>query len=808
MVRERLTRRLATSGDASILLLVAPAGFGKSSLAREGMKLRGGQVRVWEVVAGRIHAIDGMPTERSWLELTSDIVKQSASNPKIDALVLEASATSAGDWTLEPWTTFLEAISSEVLVLQVCRERPELPLSSWLMDGRLQELGPEDLRLDRDESATFLEGLCAEPHGEEEIELLQNLTGGWLAGLHLVHDHLRSTRRPWEELRSLGQRSPDSVRELAADLLSELPDELRRFLASSAMLERLEPDLCDHVLDRVDGNRILSELRSCRTPLVEESEGGLRHRALFRPILLAACDDPTRLHARAASWFLDQRLMEEAMDHAVAAADGDLLEALAEWAIQRAFRDSNFAALQRRAPRIEDELAVERPFLSLFLAWSLFHMGREREGSLHLQRARSLALARPDAPGSRAVLEHAAFLRSVLLRLEGRVDASVQAARGAAMRTENGFLRASLLSQEGIGLFRAGRSEESRQILSDAVDQAETSGHHMAFFGSIYTLSELHLLRGRPDLANSVLERAEHYATGSAERSGPVFGYASIARGRWNLWRGDLEAARLMAEKGLEQGRRCDNIRILHYGFHLRAQLELLDGNASEALEARILGWTNAPPRDWLSQQLPRLGSPVLSGLGVLRGALPLLVQVGRPEEASLLAGVWIRFLAEWGMDGACAELWLWKAIAEEASGRHAIACESFSRGLSGAVQRNQVGIFLFVGPARRWLDSLIGRFPATAVPGSGWFLERLGTRDAPVAGVEVLDGPLSERETEVLRALSSGLSNREIGQILFVAESTVKTHVKNIFAKLGVANRTQAAIRAEGLGVLPARVA
>jgi len=70
------------------------------------------------------------------------------------------------------------------------------------------------------------------------------------------------------------------------------------------------------------------------------------------------------------------------------------------------------------------------------------------------------------------------------------------------------------------------------------------------------------------------------------------------------------------------------------------------------------------------------------------------------------------------------------------------------------------------------------------------------------------LEGPLSCRETEVLRALCGGLSNREIGQILFVAESTVKSHVKSIFSKLGVANRTQAAIRAEGLGVLPARVA
>jgi LuxR family maltose regulon positive regulatory protein len=56
---------------------------------------------------------------------------------------------------------------------------------------------------------------------------------------------------------------------------------------------------------------------------------------------------------------------------------------------------------------------------------------------------------------------------------------------------------------------------------------------------------------------------------------------------------------------------------------------------------------------------------------------------------------------------------------------------------------------------------------------------------------------PLSERELEVLRCLASGASNREIGQQLYIAESTVKRHVYNIFGKLNVTNRTQAAIQA-----------
>ena len=64
---------------------------------------------------------------------------------------------------------------------------------------------------------------------------------------------------------------------------------------------------------------------------------------------------------------------------------------------------------------------------------------------------------------------------------------------------------------------------------------------------------------------------------------------------------------------------------------------------------------------------------------------------------------------------------------------------------------------------------------------------------------------PLSKRELEVLQWLASGISNREISQHLFITESTVKRHVYNIFGKLNVRNRTQAALQADKLGLNPA---
>ncbi len=62
---------------------------------------------------------------------------------------------------------------------------------------------------------------------------------------------------------------------------------------------------------------------------------------------------------------------------------------------------------------------------------------------------------------------------------------------------------------------------------------------------------------------------------------------------------------------------------------------------------------------------------------------------------------------------------------------------------------------------------------------------------------------PLTERETEVLRQLAQGKSNKEIAAALVIAEKTARTHVSNILAKLGVSSRTQAALHAVRTGLV-----
>jgi DNA-binding NarL/FixJ family response regulator len=77
-------------------------------------------------------------------------------------------------------------------------------------------------------------------------------------------------------------------------------------------------------------------------------------------------------------------------------------------------------------------------------------------------------------------------------------------------------------------------------------------------------------------------------------------------------------------------------------------------------------------------------------------------------------------------------------------------------------------------------------------------------TRQPPKPpSVAALVEPLTSRERDILRLLAGGLSNGEIAAELVISEGTVKNHVTNILSKLGVRDRTQAALKAKDMGLL-----
>ena len=147
------------------------------------------------------------------------------------------------------------------------------------------------------------------------------------------------------------------------------------------------------------------------------------------------------------------------------------------------------------------------------------------------------------------------------------------------------------------------------------------------------------------------------------------------------------------------------------------------------------------------------------------------------------------------------------QSLLKQGQGNSNLAEETLARALKMAEPERYIRSFLDEGPAlAAILYKLVGS-NATISPYAGEILRAFGmqamkTQDKEVASNELIE-PLSDREMEVLQCLVEGLSNREIANKLTVSLSTVKTHTRNIYAKLEANSRTQAIAQAKKWGLI-----
>ena len=149
------------------------------------------------------------------------------------------------------------------------------------------------------------------------------------------------------------------------------------------------------------------------------------------------------------------------------------------------------------------------------------------------------------------------------------------------------------------------------------------------------------------------------------------------------------------------------------------------------------------------------------------------------------------------------------QALAYDADGKTDQAISTLERALTMAEPNGFIRTFLDEGPpmARLLYEALSHEITPD-------YVQQL-LKTFPVEETEKTDNPqlhdpnseliepLSEREIEVLQLIAKGLSNREVGERLYLTINTVKAHSRTIFSKLGVSSRTQAVAKARILGIL-----
>ena len=357
-------------------------------------------------------------------------------------------------------------------------EAPSLP--RWRVQGNLLELGTQDLSFDPEESARFFQ-LAPGAVPDDVAEALHTSLEGWVAGLHLALVVARQ-----ESFSGFGGNDRFVADYLRRELLDGLSSSDRTFLTRSSVLDELGASVCDAVLGIDDSGSRLHELERANLFLIPLDRNRSRYRfhATFRELLLSELERiegvqaRRGLHRRAAEWFDEQGIHDEAIEHALQSGDRGWTARLLAKVAQDAVAAGRIVTFQRWLDQLGDDVTHEYPPLAVDAGWSAALLGDVIGAERWLDTLSTLAHDGQPADGSASFASARSMFRALCCPA-GPDEMLVDALAATAAEPTWGPWRptADLLAAEAL-LLRDAESDRDAAfvLLGDAVVAARASG--------------------------------------------------------------------------------------------------------------------------------------------------------------------------------------------------------------------------------------------------------------------------------------------------------------------------------------------
>ena len=857
--------------DVRLILVAAPAGYGKTTLLARWARSSRHSV-VWLSLGDEDDDLERLLRYlvAGWAKSQPAVadsplgVLLGAMSPPMEA-VLSAFINAASDapehlvFVLDDYhliddasiheaVTFLLDHAPPTLHFVVAsRGEPPLPLARYRARRQLLELRADDLQFSVDETADFLRQQMHFDVSRDEVVALHAQLEGWIAGLQLAA--LARQRR----LSAGDQPVVEGRHRFIADYLSEqvlaqLPDDLRRFLLETSILDRLCGPLCDGVTERTDGQAMLEALERANVflmPLDDQREWFRYHR-LFAAFLHAELkrrypDELAPLHRRAARWYLTQGLLEQATRHAVAGDDAAVVAQIAESYVSRCVLRGEINLLVRWVESVPDAWYSIYPTLGIAYVSKMMFTGESDVGIRFLNTLEQ-RLTPMENEEARRQLARVTAIRCIIACMQHDLPQAEMYA-GRALRDlaeEDLSFRADTYTALGDTYREQGRWEEARGYYLKVLDLVNEPAHRLRSAHVSGALADLDLRRGHLRAAAAHWHQAlaviqEPAGWGSLPL--PLTGWVYVRLGEILYERNERGEASELVARGLERAELGGDAQAMSAGYLVAARLALTSGDgatASSYLERarplaepafaldvsdrfarlqvecwlaqgrlrEVAGWAETTQRDATRGEWPASEG---MHLALARALIARGDAVSVEQALRLLAHVLPAADAE-GRLGISIEGAALQALGHWRRGEHARALTSLERALRMAEPEGYVRLFADLGlPMVRLLQEARARqvmpdYVATLLLACGH-----ARSDADPAA-EALPEPLSVREREVLSLLAAGLTNREIAETLVISAETVKKHTGSIYGKLGVNNRTEAAARARDLELLNER--
>ena len=426
------------------------------------------------------------------------------------------------------------------------RTEPPLRTARLRAEGKLLEIGVGDLSLTVEEAASLLRAAGVQV-GDEDVAELHRRTEGWSAGLYLAALYLREDGSLPGTAASFGGDDQFVSEYVESEFLTRISSSQRAFLTRTAVLERMSGPLCDAVLETGGSAAALADLARSNLLLVPLDRRGhwYRYHHLFRDMLLAEAERLESglipvLRRRAAAWCLRNNLPEEALEYSMAAGDVDTVARLVEELWLPTYRRARITTLQRWFRWLDDRGGFEdHPRAAGYAALLAMTTGRaaDAEQMAHaVDRWRSQDVARA---GNHRIEGLAAALRALLCR-HGVEQMHADADEAARQYAAAGIMPPMTGLLQGIAHILSGDLDRADVVLDEAVRAGQK-------IGMPDTIAQMLCERSLVAMARNHWNQAEALAGQARSRldqAGLEDATVCAAQARVALHRGDVPAAR------------------------------------------------------------------------------------------------------------------------------------------------------------------------------------------------------------------------------------------------------------------------
>jgi LuxR family maltose regulon positive regulatory protein len=733
----------------------------------------------------------------------------------------------------------------------ITRQDPPLPIASLRAYERITEIRPKDLRFTVPETSEFLKKFLRRGINESVAVEWTKHTEGWATALHTAAislvDH-QATTYPGRELRGGSHYLHEY---LLAEVSSRLPSDNQAWLLKVSLLDRFCASLCEAVCCKdneesmtstMNGQTFIRWLRQANLFLINLDERGewFRFHHLFQDHLQRMLKQQISyqeikvLHLRASRWFAENGWFSEAIRHALAANDSaTAVEIFAKHRLS-AMNAERWHELEQWVRLFPEEVVENDPVLLLTRAYLPLSYGYSYDLEAILTNVVSQLTRMPsDSPMTQELRAEVSYFAGLGALMKGPAITAIDAGAElqAAIPPDAYYLRGQALGLQAFGHQMFGNIQQGVQIFQEALSTGDWPANMLV--KAFYNQTLLYFMEGDLAAAQTIAEKSiglasRHNLDASEARS--FAGMASYLRNdlmlaetqllpvmKHSAWvdpvvlthsactlmrlyqaQGQPEEARAILEQTQWYLEEIDNTFSQQLLEMFQVELALDRADIAQAHQLSLTQHINWHSPIWFwHYYVPQL-TPIKLWLAQgkkLKQALALLEDMDEQ-----LCGV--------NRNTHRIDILAMQAMVYDAQGDGQMAREKLSAALRLAKLGGFIRNFVDLGSsmagllaqlkgqgdsgANAYIARILAAFPTVEL--KGW------DRKSPAT---ISIDPLTKRELEVLKLLAADHSTREIAEEMNVAWSTSRTHIKNIYSKLGVHSRYEAVQRAEELELI-----